>query len=72
MAKVRPKHEALYARRNILHCKAVGVVENAKAALARLNDQKRAPQWLRAYLSGIITRGEAVADEMARHRDEAW
>jgi len=68
----RPRDPSTYARRNILHCKAVGAASNAKAALARLRGHRRPPQWLERYLVGIIARIEAVADEMAKHRDEAW
>ena len=70
--KTSPKDPATYARRNILHCKAVGAHENAKAALRKLKDQKRPAKWLVRYLESIIERVAPVADEMARHRDEAW
>jgi hypothetical protein len=71
-AKQRPRHVKEYLRRNLLHCKAVGAHANATAALARLYDQKRAPQWLMVYLAGIIERLDPVKDEMAKHRNEWW
>ena len=70
MANANPKDEAIYARRNILHCKAVGALENAKAALKKLRAQKRPPRWLVRALESIVTRAKPVADEMAAHRDE--
>jgi hypothetical protein len=72
MASDHPRNPARYARRNILHCKAVGVVANATAALKRLRIQRRPAQWLVRYLEGIVSRGQPVADEMAKHRDEDW
>ena len=70
MENANPKDEAIYARRNILHCKAVGALENAKAALKKLRAQKRPPRWLVRALESIVTRAKPVADEMAVHRDE--
>lgn len=67
-----PRDPATYARRNILHAKAVGAHANASAALKRLRAQRRPPRWLVDYLEGIVARTKPVADEMAKHRDEAW
>jgi len=70
--KSSPKDTYEYGRRNLLHCKAVGAHANARAAFLKLRGQKRAPQWLVRCLEGIVERTQPVADEMARHRDEAW
>ena len=69
---MRPRDPTTYARRNILHCKAVGAWANAEAALKRLRSQKRPAKWLVAYLESIVSRAKPVAHEMAKHRDEAW
>ena len=68
----RPKDPATYNRRNLLHCKAVGALANAQAAQRKLRRTKRPAKWLLQYLVGIEERLHPVADEMARHRDEAW
>lgn len=70
--KARPRNPAQYNRRNLLHCKSVGAVSYAKSALGRLRSQKRPPQWLVRSLEAIIERAQPVADEMAKHRNEAW
>lgn len=57
-----------YLRRNLLVAKAVGANANAKAALARLELQKRPPQWLVAYLKGIIERTEPLGPALACYR----
>ncbi len=57
-----------YLRRNLLVCKAVGANANAKAALKRLQAQKRPPQWLVTYLQGIIDRTESLPGELACYR----
>lgn len=67
-----PKDPKVYSRRNMLHCKAMGALANASAALKKLRSQKRPPKWMDDCLVGIILRMKPVADEMARHRDEAW
>jgi hypothetical protein len=67
-----PRDAATYARRNILHCKSVGALANATAALKRLRQQKAPPKWLVRYLESIVQRCKPVVDEMARHRDEVW
>jgi hypothetical protein len=67
-----PRDPERYGRRNLLHCKAVGALANAKAARDQLTMLKRPPKWLVAYLDGIVERLVPVADEMAAHRDEAW
>ena len=68
----RPRDPALYARRNLLHAKSVGAHANALAALHRVQGRKAREMWLVEYLEGLVWRLEAVKDEMAKHRDEAW
>ena len=67
-----PKDPETYGRRNLLHCKAVGALAGAEAALSRLLTLRRQPLWLVRTLEGVVERARPVADEMARHRDEAW
>lgn len=57
-----------YLRRNLLVCKAIGANANAKAALKRLQAQKRPPKWLAAYLQGIIERTEELGPALACYR----
>ena len=69
-ARSRPRDPVTYGYRNDLHCKAVGALAAAEASLAKL--PKRTPAWLRRSLESIVERARPVADEMAKHRDEAW
>lgn len=57
-----------YLRRNMNVCKAVGAHANSKAALKRLQAQKRPAKWLVEYLEGIISRTEPLAHELAKYR----
>lgn len=57
-----------YLRRNMNVCKAVGAHANAKAALKRLQAQKRPAKWLVEYLEGIVSRTEPLAHELAMYR----
>ena len=67
-----PRDPERYGRRNLLHCKAVGALANARAARDKLTMLKRPPKWMVEYLDGIVERLVPVADEMAKHRDETW
>ena len=67
-----PRGPERYGRRNLLHCKAVGALANARAARDKLTMLKRPPKWMVEYLDGIVERLVPVADEMAKHRDETW
>lgn len=60
-----------YLRRNLLVCKAVGANANAKAALQRLQAQRRPAKWLVNYLQGIIDRTESLPGELACYRAAA-
>jgi hypothetical protein len=68
--KNRPLKSFEYARRKLLHAKAVGAHAKARAVWLRLRAQTRTPKWLVNELAGIVERIKPVADEMARHRDE--
>ena len=68
--KPAEKPNAEYLRRNLLHCKAVGVAAGIEAVLNRLYTQTRAPQWLLKILVTEWRKAEAVAEEMGVHRDE--
>ncbi len=59
-----------YLRRNLLHASAIGALAGAKKSLARVKAWKNAPKWLVRSLSGVVIRADAVATEMAAHRDE--
>lgn len=61
---------AEYHRRNLLHCKAVGVSAGIEAAYQRLMKTARPQRWLLKLLVNELAKAVAVADEMARHRDE--
>ena len=67
-----PRDPVTYGHRNLLHCKAVGALAGAEAALQRARATKRSPRWLVECLEGIVERARPVANEMAKHRDEAW
>lgn len=60
-----------YLRRNLLVCKAIGANANARAALKRLQAQKRPQQWLVVYLQGIIERTEELGPALACYRAAA-
>jgi hypothetical protein len=72
MTMTRPRDPETYGRRNLLHAKSVGALAGAEAALFRLLTLRRQPRWLVETLEGIVERARPVANEMARHRDEAW
>ena len=57
-----------YLRRNLLVCKAIGANANAKAALERLQAQRRPAKWLVTYLEGIVERTEGMGGELACYR----
>lgn len=57
-----------YLRRNLLVCRAIGANRNAKAALRRLQGQRRPAKWLVTYLQGIIDRTEGLPGELACYR----
>ena len=66
--KVNPE----YLRRNLLHCKAVGVYYGIKAIFDRLHTkaQTRAAKWLMKILAAEMAKAEVVHKEMSAHRDE--
>lgn len=59
-----------YLRRNLIHAKAVGVRAGLYEALRRLNGTRRPPKWLTKLLSAEYLKANAVAEEVAKHRDE--
>ena len=59
-----------YLRRNLFHCKAVGVAAGINAAIVRLKKTTRAPKWLMKILETELVKAAEVANEMAKHRDE--
>lgn len=61
-----------YHRRNLLHCKACGVAAGIAAIMDRLKNQARKPKWLMTILDAELAKAYAVANEMAKHRDEEW
>lgn len=72
LQKFSPKNPAMYARRNLLHAKSVGALAAAEAALTKLRKQKKPAKWVVKCFEAIEERMRPVADEMAKHRDEAW
>ena len=61
-----------YLRRNLLHCKACGVAAGISAAIERLKAKAKTPKWLMTILENELAKAYAVANEMAKHRDEEW
>lgn len=60
-----------YLRRNLLHAKAVGAAAGVLSIIGRLEARTRLPpQWLLDGLRDVFERADAVATEMAVHRDE--
>lgn len=57
-----------YLRRNLLVAAAVGANTNAKAALKRLQAQKRPAKWLVTYLEGIIERTADLPSGLVGYR----
>lgn len=64
------RHEE-YLRRNLCHASALGIDANLRAAIYRLERQKRAPKWLMALLAGALKRAAEVHPEMAKWRNSA-
>ena len=65
-----PPQTEEYLRRNLLHCKAVGVAAGLRAVRDRLRTLKRKPLLLVGIINRELEKAELMADEMARHRDE--
>jgi len=61
-----------YLRRNLLHCKSVGIVAEAEAVLSRLMDMKKPPKWIIKSMNEIIKRGAPISQELAYHRGEVF
>jgi hypothetical protein len=59
-----------YLRRNMLVCKAVGARSYIPGALARLQKQKRPPQWILRMLAEMDKRLEPLPTALAAYRDE--
>lgn len=60
-----------YLRRNMMVAKAIGAHANTAAALRRLKQQSRPPQWLVRELEWIITSLEPLPGELAQWRNLA-
>ena len=59
-----------YLRRNLIHCKAVGVSAGLAECIRHLQTVKHPPKWLVTILNCEWRKMGDIANELAAHRNE--
>jgi hypothetical protein len=60
-----------YDRRNLIHCKSVGLFAQILVTADRVAKMKRPPKWLIQHLVEMRQRAEPLMTEMAAWRDSS-